>query len=237
VFRDSQGTGTITIDYGFADGQTKTTRGHLVKYDSNARDVGLIAFQADTPIEPVRIAPVSLPVQAGDRVFSFGCDHGADPSLRTTQIIRTAIYDGAKKYDIVTRPVDGRSGGGLFSAGGQLIGVCNAAAVDVDEGIYSSLENIYWQLEQANLAHLFQASQQPVARAPVEPQVHTPQVATMQPVSRENDDVEIIMVVRSKSNPAVAQTLSIAQPSSQLLDLVQALRSAEANNRRTAASR
>ncbi|MFN9232519.1 MAG: hypothetical protein ACK6DU_14865, partial [Planctomycetota bacterium] len=48
------------------------------------------------------------------------------------------------------------SGGGLFRPDGTLIGVCNAAAVEVDEGIYSAIDNLYMPLDKANLAHLFQ---------------------------------------------------------------------------------
>ena len=67
-----------------------------------------------------------------------------------------AAYDGAIKYDIYGRPVDGRSGGGLFNEKGELIGICNAAAVEVDEGIYTALETMHWQIAQVNLEHLFQ---------------------------------------------------------------------------------
>ncbi len=241
VFRDSQGTGKITVDYGFNEGQHLTSPGQLIKYDSDARDVGLVVFKTQRSIEPVRIAPQALPVQPGDQVFSLGCDHGADPTLRLTQIIRTAVYDGATKYDIVGRPVDGRSGGGLFSAGGQLIGICNAAAVEEDEGVYTSLENIYWQISQANMAHLFQptaaiaqvgvnATQQFQGQLDVRPR---------QPISSTTvqGEVEIIMVVRSKSNPEIAETISISQPSSQLLGMVESLRASDTNSRRTAANR
>ncbi len=240
VFRDSQGTGKISVDYGFNDGQHLTSPAQLIKYDSDARDVGLVVFKTQRAIDSVRIAPQSLPIQPGDQVFSLGCDHGEDPTLRSTQIIRTAVYDGATKYDIVGRPVDGRSGGGLFSAGGQLIGICNAAAVEEDEGVYTSLENIYWQLSQANIAHLFQPTAA-VAHA----NVSTPQqfqgqldVRPREPSANVtvNGDVEIIMVVRSKSNPEIAETISIPQPSMQLLGMVKSLRDSDSKAQRTASS-
>ena len=75
------------------------------------------------------------------------------------------------KYDIVGRPVDGRSGGGLFTPSGQLIGVCNAAAVDFDEGIYSSLDTIYWQIEKVNLAHLFAPAERFASNEPLNQQL------------------------------------------------------------------
>ncbi len=240
VFRESRGSGTITVEYGFSDGQLAATSGQLIKYDSDARDVGLIAFRAQRPIEPVRIGPEALPIQPGDQAFSFGCDHGQVPSLRETQVIRTAVYDGASKYDIVGRPVDGRSGGGLFSPGGQLIGICNAAAVEVDEGVYTSLENIYWQLNQAQLSHLFHAPTAAVAVANVaaEPQIpdRLDVRAPSDPVS-VNGEVEIIMVVRSKSNPEIAETFSVQQPSAQLLGLVQSIRASESSVNGTVSNR
>lgn len=242
VFRESHGSGTITVETGFAAGQPEATRGQLLRYESEARDVGLITFHSPRPIEPVRVAPQTMPIATGDEVFSMGCDHGADPSLRDTQILRSAVYDGAKKYDIVGRPVDGRSGGGLFSAGGQLIGVCNAAAVEVDEGVYSSLENIYWQFADANLAHLFQAN---AATAVATRDSAPPAAATIarqpEPVplpaatEQVQGDVEIIMVVRSKQNPGMAETYSVQQPTVELLNLVQSMRLAESSASRTAA--
>ncbi len=158
IFRESQGKGTVSVDHGFASGSPRTARGELLGYDAAARDVALVVFESPLEIQPAPLAPPVIPIQPQDEVFSVGCNHGADPTTVTCQVIRSAVYDGARKYDTTVRPVDGRSGGGLFSAGGQLIGICNAAAVEQDEGIYSALENIFWQLQQSNLAHLFPAS-------------------------------------------------------------------------------
>ena len=154
VFRESQGRGKITAEYGFETNKLKTALGTLLQYDDGPRDIALISIQTDENISAVRVAPLKFPVARGDQVFSIGCDHGKDATIRRTRIKNQALYDQAKKYDIYGRPVDGRSGGGLFTAGGQLIGVCNAAAVEVDEGIYTSLENVYWQMASANMEHL-----------------------------------------------------------------------------------
>ncbi len=155
VFRDSAGKGIIRADLGFAFGDPQTVNGSLVFYNADAHDVALVAIPCSLPIEPVSIAPESLSVQTGDQVFSIGCDRGAPPSVRKSVMKAVSRYSGVIKYDTVGRPVDGRSGGGLFSHGGQLIGVCNAAAVEVDEGIYTGLNSIYWQFAETNLTHLF----------------------------------------------------------------------------------
>ncbi len=239
LFRESQGTGTVSVDLGFESGRPQTVRGELLDFNAQARDVGLVVFKTSREIAPVDVAPRILPIQAHDEVFSIGCNHGKAPTLRETQVIRTAIYDGAKKYDTVGRPVDGRSGGGLFSAGGQLIGICNAAAVEVDEGVFSSLDNIFWEFEKSHLAHLFQReSGSPTALAASQIQSETPSAGVSQtqvasdealpssgPVSPStvNSDVELIVIVRSRSHPEQARTLSVADPSPELVSEIEAM--------------
>jgi thiol-disulfide isomerase/thioredoxin len=159
VFRDSKGTGEITGLYGFAKDQSKIADGELIFFDADARDIALLVLKTEgDSIPAVEIASRDANVRIGQTAFSIGCDHGENPTIRHTKIKNRAAYDGAIKYDIYGRPVDGRSGGGLFSADGKLIGVCNAAVVDVDEGIYTALDTIHWQLQHTNLAHLFEPS-------------------------------------------------------------------------------
>jgi hypothetical protein len=157
VFRDSKGQGKITAEYDFY-GNKHTAPGRLIDYDSDARDVGLVVIKTQRPLPAVPLADKYASVTAGLDVFSIGCDHGQDPTIRHTQIKNRAAYDGALKYDIFGRPVDGRSGGGLFTRGGALIGVCNSAAVQVDEGIYTALNTLHWQVATTGLSHLFESS-------------------------------------------------------------------------------
>ena len=154
VFRDSQGQGKISAEYDLYS-QPKIAPGRLIDYDANAKDIAIVVIQTQTPLAAVPLADKRSPVRSGLDVFSIGCDHGEDPTIRRSQIKNRAAYDGSLKYDIFGRPVNGRSGGGLFTESGQLIGVCNAAAVEVDEGIYSALDTIYWELASTGLEHLF----------------------------------------------------------------------------------
>lgn len=160
VFRDANGKGDITAEYDFDGDEMKSAPGRLISYDAQARDIGLVAIQAGVDIQPVSIATKTTSVTRGNEVFTIGCDHGQSPTIRHTRIKNKAKYDNVIKYDIYGRPVDGRSGGGLFTEDGQLIGVCNAASVDFDEGIYTGLDTIYWQIAKVNLDHLFQGNQQ-----------------------------------------------------------------------------
>lgn len=177
VFRDSKGTGVITAHYGFDQPSQRTGSGELVFYDADARDIALVVIRTQgEPLTAVEVASKKTDVQRGVTAFSIGCDHGEDPTIRHTKIKNRASYDGAIKYDIYGRPVDGRSGGGLFTDDGRIIGVCNAAVVDIDEGIYTALDTIHWQLAKVQLDHLFDPDQalaiaEPSPAAPAIPNV------------------------------------------------------------------
>jgi len=189
VFRDSQGNGKISGEYGFGNGTSSNARGDLIFYDAEARDIALLVLHTNgTSIPAVEIASKQTTVNKGENAFSIGCDHGENPTIRHTQIKNKAAYDGAIKYDIYGRPVNGRSGGGLFTEDGHLVGVCNAAVVDVDEGIYTALDTIHWQLEHTNLAHLFQPKTEPttpassaIASTTLPPATATPKIAEARP--------------------------------------------------------
>ena len=145
----------------------------------------------------------------------------------------------------------------MFNDRGQLIGVCNAAAVEVDEGIYTALETVHWQLAKTNLDRLFK-------NAPIEavndrtmiasnaPQQNTmtqdrnlvpirrraqPAASQTQPETnprmalasqvrnvsleqsvRDGSDMEVVITVRSKSDPQDSRTITISDPTPKLLD-------------------
>lgn len=269
VFRDAGGKGVITAEYGFASGNLRSAVGQLISYDAGARDIGLVSMRTSEPITPVPVANQNASINRGLDVFSIGCDHGDAPTIRRSRIKNRAAYDGAIKYDIYGRPVDGRSGGGMFTKAGELIGVCNAAAVEVDEGIYTALDTIYWQLASVNLQHLFSGDQmlaassdsrltqisapggglpkQTFANAPG-PSRGFSEIGQANSLSRlkgrdpltpyhdagtntmgrnRNDhgagDKEIIILVRSKSDPSQTKSITIENPGPALLDYLDSM--------------
>lgn len=155
AFREAGYQGRITGEYNFANGPIRSANAELISYDAGPRDIALVAMRTGENIQPMSLASADHPPSTNQSVFSLGCDQGADPTIRHTKIKHKALYDGATKFVIFGRPTIGRSGGGLFNESGELVGVCNAAMVDSDEGVYTSLETVYWQLAQANLTHLF----------------------------------------------------------------------------------
>ncbi len=154
IFRDSQGEGEIMIDL-FAQGTRRSVPGKLLDFDAKDRDIAVLTMRPGVRIRPMKVGSTRQPLRPAMAVFSVGCDHGADPSIRRGRITAIDRYQGAPNIEASGAPVDGRSGGGLFSSDGRLIGVCNAADPADDEGIYAALPSIHWQLTRIGQEQLF----------------------------------------------------------------------------------
>jgi thiol-disulfide isomerase/thioredoxin len=157
IFRDSQGKGKIEVDL-FGPYAGQRVPGRLISYDLT-RDVGLITVRTPGPIAAIRLAPPSYKVQKGDTVASVGCDNGKDPAVRQSRVNSLNRYAGPPNIQVAGQPTEGRSGGGLFSADGLVIGVCNARDPQDQEGYYAALDTVCAQLDQSQLAFVYQSPQ------------------------------------------------------------------------------
>ncbi len=217
IFRDSQGKGKIDVDL-FGPYAGQRVAGRLISYDLT-RDVGMIAIRVPGPIAAVRLAPPGYKVQKGERVASVGCDNGRDPAVRQSYVASLNRYAGPPNLQVAGQPTEGRSGGGLFSAEGMLIGVCNARDPQDQEGFYAALETICSQLDQANLSFAYQSPQgyeSSVAATPMSSAINSPQMAqqipqTMSPNSRPN----ILPVSMGQSMTAPGTPATVLNPSEQ----------------------
>ncbi|MEZ6101001.1 MAG: trypsin-like peptidase domain-containing protein [Pirellulaceae bacterium] len=153
IFRASNGKGKIHCD-SFAPNGPRDVEGTVVSWDMR-RDVGLISFRPGVPVRPAKVAGVGSVVRANHAVFSIGCNQGDDPTVIHSKVIEVNRYHGPANLVVSGRPVNGRSGGGLFDAEGQLIGVCNAADQEWDEGLYAALGPIHAELDAAGLAFVY----------------------------------------------------------------------------------
>lgn len=133
----------------------RKTAGHLLSCNDE-RDVALVQIRLDGPISAIPVAPQDHDVKIGDPIMNVGCNHGDDPTLRHNEITAINRFEGAPNIEAGGEPELGRSGGGLFSADGYLIGVCNLANPSDREGIYAPLQSIHGELARAELAHLYQ---------------------------------------------------------------------------------
>jgi thiol-disulfide isomerase/thioredoxin len=153
LFRESQGKGRITIKL-FAPGAPGEVEGHVLAYDLH-RDIALVSLRPGIAVRPVRVAPTGYQLEAGAAAFSLGCDKGANATVRETRLTAIDKYHGRPNITSTGEPIDGRSGGGLFTADGLLIGICNAADPQDKEGIYAGLASIHWQLDEIGQSRLY----------------------------------------------------------------------------------
>lgn len=172
--------------------------GQLISHDFDA-DVALVAIRPSVAVPSSRVAMSPGDLQVGAAARSVGCDLGADPTVRESQIVDLNRYDGPPNIEAAGAPIQGRSGGGLFNAAGELIGVCNFADEPAGEGIYAGLASVHAQLDRIGLTNLYRnpaatpaaeasfvAASQPAALPPPQPMVQpvASSMAGLTPVER-----------------------------------------------------
>ena len=153
IFDDSKGKGRITCDLAGGTGR-KDLPAKLISYDSR-RDVGLVSVRPGEKILPVPVGGPGSRTREHDKVFTIGCSHGEVATINHNQVLAVNRYHGAANLVVGGRPVNGRSGGGLFNAAGELIGVCNAADQKEDEGLYAALGPVHAELDSAGLGFIY----------------------------------------------------------------------------------
>jgi hypothetical protein len=139
--------------------------------------------------------------------------------------------------------VQGRSGGGLFSAEGYVIGVCNAADPEDDEGLYAAIAAIHAELNQAGLAKFCLPSESIAVAPPPTFPTHMPALgsadahAATVPTSSTTPNVataaasnaielggaaagtEVVCIIRSKGDPeGQGRIVVVDQPTPELLE-------------------
>lgn len=207
IFRDSHGKGKITVDVFGSNPQSKLA-GQLVSYDLK-RDVALVSISPAGPVATIPVAPAGYRVSTGDPVVSVGCDNGANPSVRESKVTSLDKFLGPANIEVAGQPVQGRSGGGLFSSSGLLIGVCNAADPADNEGLYAAASVIHAQLDQSGLASVYQRGAGAVAASAV---------ATAAPASA-GPSMPARMPATDLSGVAAAGTRSLARAADTLRQL------------------
>jgi len=164
IFRDSKGKGKITVDL-FGPHAGKQVVGRLISYDLTS-DVGLVAIQTPGQVAAARVAPPEYRVSRGMPVASVGCNNGQPPTARRSQVTSIDKFLGPPNIQVAGQPVEGRSGGGLFSSDGYVIGVCNAADPSDREGLFAAPGSIHAMLDRCQLSFVYKPSVETLAAAP-----------------------------------------------------------------------
>jgi thiol-disulfide isomerase/thioredoxin len=196
LFRDSQGKGAVMVELFTATPEgvrvVEQVSATLVDYNLD-RDIGLVSIK---PSNPVRVAPVASTdtlIDRGDRVTSVGCDHGKDPTALATRVTNVDRYQGPPNIEAGGAPVEGRSGGGLFNADGQLVGVCFAADYEGNEGLYTALASIHDELDRLGLSDVYR--QAGAATTAQGPSATAPETTAATPIFRGQEPPQQAMPV------------------------------------------
>ncbi|MEI6240835.1 MAG: trypsin-like peptidase domain-containing protein [Planctomycetia bacterium] len=155
IFRDSQGQGRVEVDL-FGPGAPRGLAGQVISWDLK-RDLALVSIFTDATVEPVKVGGAQRITAAGESVVTVGCNGGQDPTIHHSRVTAVDKYLGPANVQVAGQPVQGRSGGGLFGVDGTLLGVCNAADPEDNEGLFAALPAIHEQLDEAGLAFVYKS--------------------------------------------------------------------------------
>jgi thiol-disulfide isomerase/thioredoxin len=223
VFRDSQGKGKIVVDL-FGPGAQQGVPARLVAFDLKS-DLGFLSIELANPASVAPLASADFRVQPHDAVVTVGCSHGADPTAESSQVTKVDKYLGASNVEVAGQPVEGRSGGGLFTADGRVIGVCNAADPADNEGLYAALPAIYAELGRLGLDKVLVPGAEPsaplTATAALADNTHVPAMPEQMPGPNETaaahlnpDEAKLLGQLRDKTEGAevICIVRSLADP-------------------------
>jgi S1-C subfamily serine protease len=258
IFRDSQGQGTILVDL-FVPNAPDKIPGKVVSYDLK-RDVALVSIRPGVRVTPAKVAPDGYHSRVGDRVVTVGCNNGGEPTAEESQVIAVDKFIGPANVQVAGQPVQGRSGGGLFTADGMVIGVCNAADPTDNAGLYAAAAAVHEELDAARLSSIYRrqaaggsqllagtsASGNPPANVPDAAELRTIAVApTPSPQSSASEaatlaslqsrtDAEVICIVRPRdTSHGKSEVIVLDRASSVFLDQLDAERTSQQSRRLT----
>jgi thiol-disulfide isomerase/thioredoxin len=262
LFRDSKGRGKIEVDL-FAPNAVTKVAGSLVAYEEyddkhDVPDVGLVRISVPFPVAVAPVAPPGYAVRVGQPIATVGCSNGDDPTVRRTRVTALGKYSGPANVEVADLPVVGRSGGGLFTSDGFVIGVCNAADPTDREGLYAALPSIVAELDRLGLSFVYRdPSAAPIHGAPpaVMPAPVAVAVAAAPPAAPRHDlqptsdrltseeqaflekirqekcqGAEVICIIRPKNPENKSEVLMLERASKALLDRLNAESQDDAQN-------
>ena len=142
--------GRIEVDL-FGESPLQNVEAKYICHDEES-DLGLICIEIDHPVAVIPVAPLNYQALRGSAVASAGCDNGRLPTVQPSQIVAINKCLGPANMYASGASVQGRSGGGLFSKDGYLIGVTLANVPGENQALYSSYPAIHELLNKQRLA-------------------------------------------------------------------------------------
>ena len=155
ILRDVKQDSRIEVDV-FDGTRSRTYRGQILKFNSDA-DLGLVTVATRSVIAVSPIATLEGAVRPRDPVVSIGCSQGELPSVKQIRVTMLNRYVGPDTIECSGIPDQGRSGGGLFTTSGAVVGICTNADPQYHRGVYAGLKPIHELLKVVGLDDLIPA--------------------------------------------------------------------------------
>ncbi|MGC4003882.1 MAG: serine protease [Pirellulales bacterium] len=160
IFREWNDRTKIHVDF-FGPEAEQQVLARVIKYDLKS-DVALLSVPTRRTLRIAKVAKEKT-VAPNQNVLATGCEHGRDVEAFPTRVTKVDKYLGPPNLCIAGQPQQGRSGGGLFDTRGQVVGVCNAADKEDNEGLYAALGAIDALLDQSQLGFIYREdAKQPI---------------------------------------------------------------------------
>lgn len=129
----------LVVDWFQTDGPTKikcvgTVSGQVV-FINRDEDRAFVMFRprCKLPASPIQ---TNWEPRIGEKLISLGCSNGEDATAWEIKLTKV----GASRVECEYAPIPGRSGGGLFTKDGYLVGVCIGRWVERRRGVYVKVQ-------------------------------------------------------------------------------------------------
>lgn len=188
--------------------QTTEIVGKLEAYELDEKrglDLGLVSISTDHPLPACRVAASGKGVLVGAPVSSVGCGGGEPPTVQQQKITAINRYK-TNDLECSAMPEPGRSGGGLFSRSGQVIGVCMLADPKYREGLYANLKAIHKFLDGQKLMRVYRDE----SAAEEEPQLAAAAPSDLEETPAETPAAESGEPSRERSRRPAKQSIAMA---------------------------
>jgi Thioredoxin/Trypsin-like peptidase domain len=146
--------------------RTESFPGQAVDYDFSS-DVGLIRIRPGKRLPASPVVPPTWKPAKSLEMIAVGCAEGKPATAWTTYIHRAEapfLDPSGKPYSSIectTAPIQGRSGGGLYTTDGYVAGVCDFADYGKNLGLYASPKSIHKLLDRNNLRVCYESDSRP----------------------------------------------------------------------------
>ncbi len=192
----------------FEKGTGRVILGRKLAADLEA-DVALISIPSDQPLPCCTLATRGTRPTKGAPLISVGCSGGAPPTLERHKVVALNRYTGPDNLECTGIPVRGRSGGGLFTPAGEVVGVCMAEDPNYKDGMYAGLEPIYRLLDRLRLTSLFQTGVPEEVLAADDTEIRSPAESELRTAQIEQPARETLAVEMPADDPT---SLGVDQP-------------------------